>query len=148
MWLATTNLNGITDWQVGDWAVFNGTAWEKVDNTDAGGDVVGPTSATDNAIARYDGTTGRVIQNKRKSTVSDTGGIAGATTITDINYVDFNTAYSTTLGVGQLGWDGNDTLGLGMSGGNVVQEIGLQTYIYGKATSAITKGQLNQKDGF
>lgn len=31
----TTNLNGITDWQIGDWAVFNGTAWEKVDNTDA-----------------------------------------------------------------------------------------------------------------
>ena len=142
----TTNLNGITDWQVGDWAVYNGTVWEKVDNTDAGGDVVGPTSATDNAIARYDGTTGRVIQNS-VVTVSDTGGIAGATTITDINYVDFNTAYSTTLGVGQLGWDGNDTLGIGMSGGNIVQEIGLQTFIYGKATSAITKGQLIKKTG-
>ena len=31
----TTNLNGITDWQVGDWAVYNGTAWQKIDNTDA-----------------------------------------------------------------------------------------------------------------
>jgi hypothetical protein len=31
----STNLNGITDWQVGDWAVYNGTAWQKVDNTDA-----------------------------------------------------------------------------------------------------------------
>ena len=31
----STNLNGITDWQVGDWAVFNGTAWQKIDNTDA-----------------------------------------------------------------------------------------------------------------
>lgn len=30
-----TNLNGITDWQVGDWAVFDGSVWEKVDNTDA-----------------------------------------------------------------------------------------------------------------
>ena len=30
-----TNLDGITDWQVGDFAVFNGTAWQKVDNTDA-----------------------------------------------------------------------------------------------------------------
>lgn len=29
-----TNLNGITDWQVGDWAVFNGAAWQKIDNTD------------------------------------------------------------------------------------------------------------------
>jgi hypothetical protein len=30
-----TNLNGITDWVVGDWAVFNGSVWQKVDNTDA-----------------------------------------------------------------------------------------------------------------
>jgi hypothetical protein len=31
----TTNLNGITDWQIGDWAIFNGSVWQKVDNTDA-----------------------------------------------------------------------------------------------------------------
>lgn len=30
----STSLNGITDWKIGDWAIFNGTAWEKVDNTD------------------------------------------------------------------------------------------------------------------
>jgi hypothetical protein len=30
-----TNLDGITDWVVGDWAVYNGTAWNKIDNTDA-----------------------------------------------------------------------------------------------------------------
>lgn len=29
-----TNLDGITDWVVGDWAIFNGTAWQKIDNTD------------------------------------------------------------------------------------------------------------------
>lgn len=31
----STNLNGITDWKLDDWAIFNGTSWEKVDNTDA-----------------------------------------------------------------------------------------------------------------
>jgi hypothetical protein len=31
----STNLNGITDWQVGDWAIFSGTVWQKVDNTEA-----------------------------------------------------------------------------------------------------------------
>ena len=31
----STNLNGITDWLVGDWAVYNGSVWQKVDNTDA-----------------------------------------------------------------------------------------------------------------
>src|SRR5512137_1397232 len=30
-----TNLNGITDWQIGDWVIFNGLVWQKVDNTDA-----------------------------------------------------------------------------------------------------------------
>jgi len=74
----STDLNGITDWQVGDWAVYNGTAWQKVDNTDAGGDVVGPASATDNAIARFDSTTGKLIQNS-VVTMDDTGNIAGAT---------------------------------------------------------------------
>jgi hypothetical protein len=29
-----TNLNGVTDWLVGDWAIFNGSVWQKIDNTD------------------------------------------------------------------------------------------------------------------
>ena len=65
----------------------------------------------------------------------------------NIDVIDFNTGYSTALTAGQLGWNGNNTLGLGMSGGNITQEIGLQTYIYGKASSAITKGQLIKKTG-
>jgi hypothetical protein len=39
----TTNLNGITDWQIGDWAVYNGSAWQKIDNTDAVTSVNGQT---------------------------------------------------------------------------------------------------------
>jgi hypothetical protein len=31
----STNLNGITDWNIGDWAVFNGSVWQKIDNTDS-----------------------------------------------------------------------------------------------------------------
>jgi hypothetical protein len=30
----TTNLNGITDWQVSDWAIFEGGIWQKIDNHD------------------------------------------------------------------------------------------------------------------
>jgi hypothetical protein len=30
----STNLNGITDWQIGDWAVFNGNVWQKIDQSD------------------------------------------------------------------------------------------------------------------
>ena len=39
----STNLNGITDWKVSDWAVFNGSVWQKIDNTDAVNSVNGYT---------------------------------------------------------------------------------------------------------
>ena len=32
----STNLNGVTLWGVGDWAVFNGSVWQKVDGGDTG----------------------------------------------------------------------------------------------------------------
>jgi hypothetical protein len=41
----STNLNGITDWKVSDIAVFNGSVWEKIDNTDAVLSVNGQTGA-------------------------------------------------------------------------------------------------------
>lgn len=41
----STNLNGITDWKVGDLAVFNGAIWQKIDNTDAVLSVNGQTGA-------------------------------------------------------------------------------------------------------
>ena len=31
----STNLNGITDWKLGDWVIFHGGTWQKVDNTDS-----------------------------------------------------------------------------------------------------------------
>lgn len=45
----------------------------------ASGDVVGPASATDNAVARFDGTTGKLIQNSAVTIADTTGDItAGA----------------------------------------------------------------------
>ncbi len=41
----STNINGITSWNVGDWIIFNGTTWDKVDNTDAVSSVNGYTGA-------------------------------------------------------------------------------------------------------
>jgi hypothetical protein len=31
----TTNLDGITDWQIGDWAIFSGANWQKIDNSES-----------------------------------------------------------------------------------------------------------------
>lgn len=41
----STNLDGITDWQVGDWALFNGTVWQKIDQTNSVSSVNGQTGA-------------------------------------------------------------------------------------------------------
>jgi hypothetical protein len=50
----STNIDGITDWQVGDWIVYNGTAWEKVDNTDQVTSVFGRTGAVTAQASDYD----------------------------------------------------------------------------------------------
>jgi hypothetical protein len=57
----TTNLNGITDWQVGDWAIFNGTAWQKIDQS--------------NSVTSVNGYTGAVVL-----TQTDIAGTASLTT--------------------------------------------------------------------
>ena len=56
----STNLNGVTDWNIGDWAIFNGSIWQKIDNTDA--------------VTSVNGFTGTVVLN-----ATDVGAISGIT---------------------------------------------------------------------
>jgi len=132
----STNLNGITDWKVGDWAVFNGSVWQKIDNTDAVTSVNGYTGAVVLTAADISG----AANAPTNTNITSMTGVTGA--IDQPTLVHFNTTYATALTEGQLGWDGNNTLGLGMAGGNVVQHIGEDQFIYTKASSAITKGQV------
>jgi hypothetical protein len=50
-------------------------------STAASGDVYGPASATDNAVARFDGTTGKIIQNSVVTIADTTGNMAGVGTL-------------------------------------------------------------------
>lgn len=57
----STNLDGITDWVIGDWAIFNGAQWQKVDNTENVSSVNGQTGAvvltkTDIGLGNVDNT--------------------------------------------------------------------------------------------
>ena len=63
------------------------TGWDKDESDD--GDVVGPASATDNRIARYDGTTGKLIQtsNIEVQDDSDILGVASLSLSGNINMV-------------------------------------------------------------
>lgn len=41
----STNLDGITDWQIGDWLLFNGSNWQKIDQSNLVTSVNGQTGA-------------------------------------------------------------------------------------------------------
>jgi len=114
-----TNLNGITDWLVGDWAVFNGTVWQKVDNTETVTSVNGQTGAVvltttnvaegtnlyyTDARARtsvsagtgisYNNSTGVVTNSAPDQTVAITAGTGISVTGTYPNFSVINTAPS------------------------------------------------------
>jgi hypothetical protein len=117
-----TNLNGITDWLVGDWAVFNGSIWQKVDNTETVTSVNGQTGAVvltttniaegtnlyyTDARARaaisagtgisYDNATGVVTNAAPDQTVALTDGTAIDVTGTYPNFTINNTAPDQTV---------------------------------------------------
>ena len=103
------------------------------------GDVVGPSSATDNAVARFNSTTGKLIQNS-VVTVDDTGNVAG---ILSEQYDIANTPPAIVAGL--EAWDdGNGTLEIGLKGGNVSYKYGQQEYVraYNGSGTAMTKGQV------
>jgi hypothetical protein len=117
-----TNLNGITDWLVGDWAVYNGTIWQKVDNTETVTSVNGQVGAVvltttniaegtnlyyTDARARaaisagtgisYDNLTGVVTNAAPDQTVALTDGTAIDVTGTYPNFTINNTAPDQTV---------------------------------------------------
>jgi hypothetical protein len=106
------------------------------------GDVIGPASSTDNAIARFDTTTGKLIQNSAV-TISDTGDMSGVTALGTPDYIDFDTTPTVTNAVGRLYWNSDqNTLAVGLTS-TISADVG-QT-LYARATNAeastISKGQ-------
>jgi hypothetical protein len=87
----STNLNGITDWVTGDWAIYNGTAWQKIDQTNLVISVAGRTGAITLTTADIGGL--GTIATQASSNVSITGG--SITGITDLAVADGGTGAST-----------------------------------------------------
>ena len=89
----STNLNGITDWKIGDWAVFNGSVWQKIDNTDSVTSVNGYTGAvnltyTDVGAFPATGTTGTGNVVLQTSPTINTPTLSGPTVDGAAAYVD------------------------------------------------------------
>jgi len=90
----STNLNGITDWQVGDWAIFNGSVWQKIDQSNLVTSVAGRTGAVTLTTADIGGL--GTIATQAANNVSITGG--SITGITDLAVADGGTGASTASG--------------------------------------------------
>ena len=59
----TTNLDGNNSWQTGDWAIFNGTAWQEIDNQN-----IFSGSGTANTVTKWTG-----AQSLGNSSITDDG---------------------------------------------------------------------------
>lgn len=68
----STNLNGVTDWQIGDWAIFNGSIWQKLDQTNLVTSVAGRTGAV--VLANTDISGLGTMSTQNANAVAITGG--------------------------------------------------------------------------
>lgn len=118
----STNLDGITDWQIGDWLMFNGTVWQKLDqsnlvtsvNSQTGAVVLTTTNISEgtnlyylDSRARqalsagtgisYDNSTGVITNSAPDQTVALTAGTGISTTGTYPNFTIANTAPDQTV---------------------------------------------------
>jgi hypothetical protein len=133
---------------------YDGTAWGAIGGGGGSGDVVGPSSSTDNAIARFDLTSGKIIQNSG-ITIDDSNVFSGATQINVDNLrLDGNTVSSTNSngnivlapnGSGDVQVDA-DTLRVGDSGVDAtIQSNGNADLIL--KTGNATTGSVTLADG-
>lgn len=76
---------------------YNGSSW--ITATGGTGDVVGPGSSTDNAIARFDGTTGKLIQDSG-ATIDDSGNITATSFVGNASTATALAANPTDCGAG------------------------------------------------
>lgn len=99
------------------------------------GDVVGPASATDNAVARFDSTTGKLIQNSGV-TISDTNDVAGV----DSFAFDTTAAFSLTT-QGQMAWNADEeTVDIQLNGFALHTGEHVVYHVKNQTLSTIAKG--------
>jgi hypothetical protein len=74
----STNIDGITDWRIGDWILSYGTAWTKIDNTDAVSSVNGATGIVVLTTADIlDSLNKRYVSDEQRDLIGDTYKING-----------------------------------------------------------------------
>jgi hypothetical protein len=90
----TTDLNGITNWGIGDWAIFNGTAWQRVEGGADG-------NFNDVTVAGTLGVTGEITANGGIALGDNDKATFGASDDLQI-YHDGSNSYISDQGTGNL----------------------------------------------
>ena len=124
----STNLDGITDWQIGDWAVFNGSVWQKIDNTDAVTSVNGQTGTVVLGAANV-GATANTTYVLTSGLLSGGGQLNGNVTITLTSVPAANVS-----GLGTMATQNANSVSI--TGGNVTANISLTNATNTSATFA------------
>jgi hypothetical protein len=114
----STNLDGITDWQIGDWLLFNGTVWQKIDQSNLVTSVAGRTGAV--TLSNTDISGLGTMSTQNANSVAITGGTATLTSLTTPTVQATNSAglsLKNSAGTTQLsmGGGGGDNLSLNVS---------------------------------
>jgi hypothetical protein len=114
----STNLDGITDWQIGDWLLFNGSNWQKIDQSNLVISVAGRTGAV--TLSNTDISGLGTMSTQNASSVAITGGTATLTSLTTPTVQATNSSglsLKNSAGTTQLsmGAGGGDNLSLNVS---------------------------------
>lgn len=114
-----TNLNGISNWATNDWVVFNGSAWEKVETTNAVTSVFGRTGSIIASSGDY---------NASQITYTPSGNISAITVQNALNELD-SEKLSTTLNNGLvfIGNASNVATAVAISGDATINNSGVLT---------------------
>lgn len=140
----STNLNGITDWKVGDWAIFDGTVWRKVDNTDAVSDVNGLTGSvvldTSNVSATLNK---RYVTDAQLVIIGNTSGTNSGDNSVNSLYSGLATSKQDTLVSGTNIKTINGTSLLGS--GNIAVGASISGLTAATATNTINNGAYSQE---
>jgi collagen type VII alpha len=102
----STNLNGITDWVAGDWAIFNGSTWQKIDQTNLVTSVAGRTGAV--VLSNTDISGLGTMSTQNSNAVAITGGTeSGVTHSGDVigTYLDHTAVSTPSYTKGRLWYD-------------------------------------------
>jgi hypothetical protein len=112
----STNLDGITDWQVGDWAIFNGTVWQKIDQTNTVSSVNGQVGAVVLGVANIAGAVPNTV-----NIIAGTGLIGGGALTGNVTLIASGVPAANVTGLGTMATQNSNAVTI--TGGTINAQV-------------------------